>query len=337
MVNKHNFITLSKQKYGDLYLYDSTIFISKYKKVKIFCREHGIFEQTPYQFLKGCTCLQCSYKSRGLLNRTNKFLKKLEELHTDYDYSNVDYINSNTKICIICREHGEFKQLPQDHLNGAHCPKCAGINKSHNYFIKTGFNYPMQDPNTVSKRTQNYIIKHGAKQGCLHNPTAFSKLEDKDWLYNEYIICKKSSPQISFELKVNEVTVRNYLRKFKILINKKGNFSGISIHWLNFISVNQDIFIQHAQNLGEYQLPGTKLIVDGFCENTNTCYEFHGDIWHGNPKLYQPHEKCNPFSKLTAGELYQRTMERDATIKNLGYNLEVMWESDYNIISKLIT
>ena len=32
-------------------------------------------------------------------------------------YRKVNYINSQTKVCIICPEHGEFWQRPNDHLN----------------------------------------------------------------------------------------------------------------------------------------------------------------------------------------------------------------------------
>lgn len=41
-----------------------------------------------------------------------------------YDYSKVEYINSKTKVCIICSTHGEFWQTANDHLQGYECPKC---------------------------------------------------------------------------------------------------------------------------------------------------------------------------------------------------------------------
>ena len=49
---------------------------------------------------------------------TEEFVKKAKEVHGDkYDYSKVDYINSKTKVCIICPIHGEFWQSPSDHIN----------------------------------------------------------------------------------------------------------------------------------------------------------------------------------------------------------------------------
>lgn len=41
-----------------------------------------------------------------------------------YDYSKVNYVNNHTKVCIICQEHGEFWQLPKDHIKGKGCMKC---------------------------------------------------------------------------------------------------------------------------------------------------------------------------------------------------------------------
>lgn len=44
-----------------------------------------------------------------------------------YDYSKVEYKNANTKVCIICPEHGEYLQRDAGHLLGRGCPKCAKI------------------------------------------------------------------------------------------------------------------------------------------------------------------------------------------------------------------
>ena len=56
-----------------------------------------------------------------------EFIEKARKIHGDkYDYSKVNYINSSTKVCIICPEHGEFWQRPYCHIKGQGCPKCAG-------------------------------------------------------------------------------------------------------------------------------------------------------------------------------------------------------------------
>lgn len=56
---------------------------------------------------------------------TEEFIEKARKVHGNkYDYSKVDYKNNKIKITIICPEHGEFQQIPPDHLFGAGCPKC---------------------------------------------------------------------------------------------------------------------------------------------------------------------------------------------------------------------
>lgn len=38
-----------------------------------------------------------------------EFIDNVNTKHTfKYDYSKTEYVNSRTKICIICSEHGEF-------------------------------------------------------------------------------------------------------------------------------------------------------------------------------------------------------------------------------------
>ena len=55
-----------------------------------------------------------------------EFIEKARKVHGDkYDYSKVEYVNSATKVCIICPIHGEFWQVPSSHLQGFGCSKCG--------------------------------------------------------------------------------------------------------------------------------------------------------------------------------------------------------------------
>lgn len=57
---------------------------------------------------------------------TEEFIADARKVHGDkYDYSKVEYINSTTKVCIVCPKHGEFWQRPNDHLRGHGCDECA--------------------------------------------------------------------------------------------------------------------------------------------------------------------------------------------------------------------
>ena len=46
-------------------------------------------------------------------------------MHGDkYDYSQINYINTRTKLAIICPKHGEFERYAHYHLAGNGCPEC---------------------------------------------------------------------------------------------------------------------------------------------------------------------------------------------------------------------
>ena len=84
-------------------------------------------------------------------------------------------------------------------------------------------------------------------------------------------------------------------------------------------------------NIGEKTIfiNDKKYKIDGFCESSNTIYEFYGDIWHGNPNKYNKYD-FNILSKKTFGELYQETINRENILKENGYNLIRIWESEFN-------
>ena len=54
-----------------------------------------------------------------------EYILKANKIHNfKYDYSESVYINSRTRIKIICPEHGYFYQLANSHLQGSTCKKC---------------------------------------------------------------------------------------------------------------------------------------------------------------------------------------------------------------------
>jgi len=58
---------------------------------------------------------------------TPEFINKAKRLHGDlYDYSNVEYVDSETKVEIICKKHGSFWQSPVGHIYSQKqgCPVC---------------------------------------------------------------------------------------------------------------------------------------------------------------------------------------------------------------------
>lgn len=128
------FIEKARKVHGDKYDYSKVNYVNNHTLVKIICPIHDEFEQIPASHIKGCGCLKCrnEYVGRKLSSNTEKFIEKARKIHKDkYDYSKVTYINSHTPVTIIChnigydgKEHGEFEQTPDKHLNGKGCKRC---------------------------------------------------------------------------------------------------------------------------------------------------------------------------------------------------------------------
>ena len=142
--NTIEFIEKAKKIHGNKFDYSKVEYIKSSLKVIIICPEHGEFLQAPNHHIsikstgigygKGCP------KCIGRNKTTEEFNKQASEIHKNkYDYSKVEYIKSSLKVIIICPEHGDFSQTPDDHLSGKGCGKCANnINYTKDEFIKKG-------------------------------------------------------------------------------------------------------------------------------------------------------------------------------------------------------
>ena len=109
------------------YDYSKVEYKNNKTKVCIICPEHGEFWQTPHNHLLGHGCIKCRNEINSKKSSYTKdyFILLANKKHNNfYDYSKVDYVNSRTKVCIICSIHGEFWQTPSMHLSGQGCPTC---------------------------------------------------------------------------------------------------------------------------------------------------------------------------------------------------------------------
>jgi len=58
--------------------------------------------------------------------KTKYFIGKAKKTHGNkYDYSLVEYKSSREKVKIICKNHGEFEQQANSHLQGKKCMQCS--------------------------------------------------------------------------------------------------------------------------------------------------------------------------------------------------------------------
>lgn len=120
-LTKEEFIERARNTHGNKYDYSKVNYINSKTKVCIICPKHGEFWQTPASHIYGKGCPKCG----GRYMSTEYFIEKASIIHSNkYDYSKVNYTEPQTKVCIICPNHGEFWQTPNSHLNGNGCPKC---------------------------------------------------------------------------------------------------------------------------------------------------------------------------------------------------------------------
>jgi hypothetical protein len=116
------FIEKAIIKHGRRYDYSKVKYVNNHTKVKIICPKHGVFKQTPNRHLSGDGCAVCVGLQR---QTTEQFIEKAVAKHNNkYDYSKVKYVNTRTKVKIICPKHGIFEQTPRNHLSGNGCPSC---------------------------------------------------------------------------------------------------------------------------------------------------------------------------------------------------------------------
>ena len=135
-ITTESLIIKGKEIYGDKYTYGKTAYNGYNKSFIVTCPLHGDFETNYRNFiLKRHGCYKCGkikmWDNRGRIT-TEEFIKKAREVHGNkYDYSKVNYKRRDSKVIIICPEHGEFLQTPAKHLEGQECPECNGkLNKA---------------------------------------------------------------------------------------------------------------------------------------------------------------------------------------------------------------
>lgn len=94
----------------------------------------------------------------------DEFIKRARAKHGDkYDYSEVNYVNGDTKVKIICPIHGAFWQTPHNHLHGKKGRGCPICGKSK--------------PNTTESFIKKARAIHGNKYG--YSEVKFTRNKDK--------------------------------------------------------------------------------------------------------------------------------------------------------------
>lgn len=152
---------------------------------------------------------------------TSEFISRAKKIHgVVYDYCKVDYTNCASEVCIICKKHGEFWQLPYSHTKGQGCPKCRYSKpncnrlKTTDRFIEQAVKihngiYDYSESNYCGSDKKLTIIckKHGK---FLQTPIGH--------LHNKHGCPKCNSSQ-------GEILISNWLRENDVLYENQKIFS----------------------------------------------------------------------------------------------------------------
>lgn len=299
------FIKLVNEKHGDTYDYSlvKKDFINFKSIIEIICKTHGIFKQVAGNHFRGNGCSECSIYNRTV--DTDIIISEFTEIHGDrYDYSKVDYITCKHKVIIGCKIHGDFEQNPQCHRSGQGCPECSVFNR------KVDTDIFIEDSRKI----------HGNKYD-------YSKVEYTKNKNKVTIICPKHG---DFEQQA-----LSHKRGFGCPRCAITQTSKPAILWLSYCGLTNEIQYKVEKDDGEYLIPDTRYKADGYCKDTNTIYEFHGDFWHGNPKIYDQN-KINPRTQTTFGTLYEKKEKKKTILISKGYKYVELWENEWNKAIKLV-
>ncbi len=155
------FIAKAYEVHGGKYDYSKVNYVDSNTKVDIICKKHGIFRQTPSDHIGGHGCHACSVEqsAKEKTNTIEQFISSAQMIHGGrYDYSKVEYTHSKSKVCIICPEHGEFWQTPNNHLKGHGCPKCRA-EKIKSLLYGVGVNDCIDAKSSVAYKYWNGMLR----------------------------------------------------------------------------------------------------------------------------------------------------------------------------------
>ena len=276
------FIKKAHKIHGDKYDYSKVEYINTDTPVRIICKTCGSeFVQTPHNHLNGSGCKRCfdnNKRGKSQVLTTEQFIRKAINIHQyKYDYSKVKYVNSSTKVCIICKQCGrEFQQTPAHHLSGEGCIVCNN-HKSSEAFIadankKYNFKYDYTLTDYKDSRKEVIIICHEKfKNGKEHGQF---KRKPSEHLFSEYGGCPRCNKRMY------KLNTEDFINKAQDVHGNKYDYSKV-----RYVNTNTPVtIICHKKDCncnehGEFlQTPGSHLYGQGcpICNNSSLEREVEG-------------------------------------------------------------
>ena len=124
--------------HNNKYDYSKVIWKGADIDIIVICPVHKEFKIRPVDHKRGRECQKCSKINKIQYNKhtTEIFIgNALQKWGNTFDYSKVDYKDSNNKVIIICKNHGEIEMFPPNHLSYG-CGKCGNESNQRNIDLK---------------------------------------------------------------------------------------------------------------------------------------------------------------------------------------------------------
>lgn len=239
------------------------------------CSVGHTWKTTPTYVWEGHGCAECLY-----LERAKSFVSKLRD--------DVELLDTYTKEsdllrfrCLNCGNRWRTRAFNAKSKCG--CPKCAKL----------------------ARRNQPHKVSHADFVSRMHSINPHIKILGQYTACDERIDCECP---VGHKLKILPYVWSKETRECPMCRPKGRPYSKAAIQWLERESRDWRLKIRHAENGGEFRIPGTKYKVDGYNERYRLVFEFHGDYWHKDKS---------------------KTIQRMQEIKSLGYVVIYIWHSEF--------
>lgn len=234
------------------------------KPVTLVCKDHGPFSATAGNVLyRKSGCPRCANELTGLRSRKplDYYVEKSRAVHGDrFEYLEIEYQGAAAYLRVLCRDHGEFLQLAQDHIKGVGCSKCAVEIYDHPSFINVatrvhGSRYDYSQA-IYNKALSKVII-------CCKDHGPFTQTPSSHINGQGCPRCANVGPSDA------QVEIANFMRQFTDVMEEAP--------------------------IGE-----SRKRVDVFLPEYSLAIEYHGLIWHSTRFKSDPREDYKKHRQLEA-------------------------------------
>jgi G:T-mismatch repair DNA endonuclease (very short patch repair protein) len=291
-----------------------------------------------------CICGMCLETPRFNRGKFSKYAVG----HEKFEFRESQYIKSfGEPTCLRCGKLTGFHRAIPKLL----CLECSKTHQCKNGFVEDRiYHFQLSDVQNQIKKTvkekygvefisQLPEIKEKIKESFTKNPkpprivtdetkTKNSLASKNNWKNPEF----RKTTSIKLKIACNkpeERERRSRVQKEKWKAIKENNepapfYQSSKLH----MSIREEL------NLSAYGFLSEQIIdwyvADELHPDRKIIIEINGDFWHANPDKYSENDIIKaPGESFVAGDKWKKDMEKYKKYVELGYELIVIWESDY--------